>query len=92
MKVHLLRLMVRLLAASMAKNWSRWSRYSAAVLLLILLSSKKVKRNFTSLCLYIFDLLSFGNLSSIPEAKAHEQVLKQSKGSDDGSLGDVSRG
>jgi hypothetical protein len=31
-------------------------------------------------------------LSSIPEAEAHEQVIKQSKESDDGSLGDVDRG
>ncbi len=37
MKVHLLRLMVMPLAASMAKSWSRCS---AAVLLQILLSSK----------------------------------------------------
>jgi len=40
MKVHLLRLMVRPLAGSTAKNWSRWSRCSAGDLLPILLSSK----------------------------------------------------
>ncbi len=42
MKVNLLRLIVRPLAASMAVNLSRWSRCSTAVLLPILLSSKKV--------------------------------------------------
>jgi hypothetical protein len=40
MKVYLLRLMVKPLAASTAKNWSRWSRCSTAILLPILLSSK----------------------------------------------------
>ncbi len=39
MKVHLLRLMVRPLAASTAKNWSRRSRCFDAVLLPILMSS-----------------------------------------------------
>ena len=40
MKVHLLRLMTMPLAARTAKNWSRWAKCSAAVLLPSRLSSK----------------------------------------------------
>jgi hypothetical protein len=32
------------------------------------------------------------SLSSVPEAKAHEQILKQSKGGDNGTFGDVGSG